>query len=257
MSGVLAYASYHDIRKRQVPDSVWYIAAIVGGLVLVYGLTIVPSYFMINLPQMILVAGVGVALLILPLFGKPDSLAIIYMGIMVPELIVFNIGQSLLFAPFAFVVLISGLALSLSETLRNLSSNMRWKLRKGPLYSNLSASLPKKLLILLIARKISHSSISGNNFVIPIQSGRKLSKIRDMISIQSDDLGPNVFQGLQSEPKSRDTKSNSLTLGFREHEEPGVWVQRILPFFPYLLLGLLVVILGDNLGIIEILKIEP
>ncbi len=68
---VLSYASYHDIRRRMVPDHVWYLAALIGGMALVYGYFVEPSFFLLHIPQMVLVVGIGVALLFLPLFGKP------------------------------------------------------------------------------------------------------------------------------------------------------------------------------------------
>ncbi len=146
---VLSYASYHDIRRRMVPDHVWYLAALIGGLALTYGYFVEPSFFVIHIPQMVLVGGIGVALLFLPIFGKPDALAIIYLGVLLPELVVFRFGQSPIIAPFAIVALLYGLLLSLSVALENLLNNIRWKFRVGPLFADVSASMLKKILILL------------------------------------------------------------------------------------------------------------
>ena len=246
---VLSYASYHDIRRRMVPDHVWYLAALIGGLALTYGYFVEPSFFVIHIPQMVLVVGIGVALLFLPVFGKPDALAIIYLGVLLPELVVFRIGQGPIFAPFAIVALLYGLLLSLSVALDNFLNNIRWKFRVGPLFADVSAPMLKKILILFVAKKVTLTSLEKDRFAMPIQSGSRLSKIREMLSIQKVDLLYRSHSKNEVELKT-DPISNSIL-----SETSGIWVQRLLPFFPYLLMGLIVVILGDTLGILSILKI--
>ena len=253
---VLSYASYHDIRRRMVPDHVWYFAALIGGLAITYGYFVEPSFFVIHIPQMVLVAGIGVALLFLPVFGKPDALAIIYMGILLPELVVFRIGQSPLFAPLAIVALLYGLLLSLSVTIENILNNVRWKFRTGPLFSEVSVPFLKKILILFAAKKVTLSSLEKDSFAIPIQSGRSLIKIRDMLSIQNVDLSFIPHSKIEAELKTRELGGTYPTSDSKLSEASGIWIQRLLPFFPYLLVGLIVVLLGDTLGILRILVIE-
>lgn len=246
---VLSYASYHDIRRRLVPDHVWYLAALIGGLAVTYGYFVEPSFFVIHIPQIVLVVGIGVALLLLPLFGKPDALAIIYLGVLLPELVVFRIGQSPIIAPFAIVALLFGLLLSLSVALENLLNNIRWKFRVGPLFADVSASMLKKILILFAAKMVTPASLEKDRFAMPIQSGIRLIKISEMLSIQKVDLLLRPHSKIKVDLNT-DPTSNSIL-----DETSGIWVQRLLPFFPYLLMGLIVVILGDILGILSILKI--
>ena len=63
---------------------------------------------------MVLVGGIGVALLFLPIFGKPDALAIIYLGVLLPELVVFRFGQSPIIAPFAIVALNTNIVVNIT-----------------------------------------------------------------------------------------------------------------------------------------------
>lgn len=238
-----------------VPDHVWYLAALIGGLALIYGYFVEPSFFVTHIPQMVLVAGIGVALLILPLFGKPDALAIIYMGVLLPELVVFRIGQGLLFAPFAIVALLYGLLLSLSATIENILNNVMWKFRTGPLFSDLSVTFSKKILIMFTAKKVTLSSLEKDSFAIPIQAGRSLIKIRDMLSIQNVDLSSSSHSKIEAELKTRKLGTIYPTSDSNLNEASGIWIQRLLPFFPYLLVGLIVVLLGDTLGILTILEI--
>ena len=251
----LAYASIHDMRRRSVPDKIWYIFGGTIPFILIYAYILEPSYLLRALPQIILVTGIGVALLILPLFGKMDSLGIIFIGIMLPEMVLLRIGQSSLFAPFAIVALLNGLLLSLLGGIDNLIKNLRWKLKYGSLYSNISSPKINKILYLFIARKVRILDLETDKFAIRIQEGNSLLRIRDMLAIGKD----------QSEYSSRRRNYDDQIQGVQKlssddnfvdlKKEDGTWVQRLLPFFPYLLLGLIAILVGEMVGILRILGV--
>jgi archaeal preflagellin peptidase FlaK len=121
---LLAYASYSDIKKRSVSNSVWLVLAVLGIVFGIYGIAVQGISFFVPLVFSFVITGVFAYIFFrLGLFGAADAKAFICIALLFPvrpEFFVFSstfplFGASLpIVFPFALIVLLNAAVLALA-----------------------------------------------------------------------------------------------------------------------------------------------
>jgi hypothetical protein len=231
---MLGYASWIDLKTREIHDLVWLVFGGLGLIIALYdvysgGLTIIWFGAVV-----LISSAISICLGYFGLFGGADVLAFIALSVLhplppqglEPSLgIVSPLYPLTLFSNSA----LSGASYSLIQLVRNLASSLHGKnlfrgLEEEPIW--------RKLAVLFTGLKMEVGSVRGPPFQYPLEmpaseenSGRRLILMPD---IQDDDSAVEVFNTLEA-------------LGVKE-----IWVSNTLPFLVYIAIGyILSLILGD------------
>ena len=221
---MLGYASYKDIKTREIHDIVWIIPAGIGLLIDGYevysgDLSIIGMLY--NIGFMVILSGV---LWYLSLFGEADLIAFVALSVIHPRTPLFGyIGYTPLLFSFTLIAnsAISGVLMAFYTFIANLfqSSNANLFERHEDI------SVLKKFALLFTGRNIPVKSLRGPPFEYPLEVRGELV------------LRPDIFD------------DDEAWKSFRYLREKGVkrvWVSSTLPYIVVLLVGyVLSVVFGD------------
>ena len=82
--GMLGYASYTDVTKREISDYVWVIFGVLAGIMLIFEPNITES--LVNIGISLIVAPIAIIIWRIGLFGGADAFAIIVLAALVPQI---------------------------------------------------------------------------------------------------------------------------------------------------------------------------
>ena len=221
---MLGYASYKDIKTREIHDIVWIIPAGIGLLIDGYevysgDLSIIGMLY--NIGFMVILSGV---LWYMSLFGEADLIAFVALSVIHPRTPLFGyIGYTPLLFSFTLIAnsAISGVLMAFYTFIANLfqSSNANLFERHEDI------SVLKKIALLFTGRNIPVKSLRGPPFEYPLEVRGELV------------LRPDIFD------------DDEAWKSFRYLREKGVkrvWVSSTLPYIVVLLVGyVLSVVFGD------------
>lgn len=221
---MLGYASYKDIKTREIHDIVWIIPAGIGLLidgyeVYVGDLSIIGMLY--NIGFMVILSGV---LWYLSLFGEADLIAFVALSVIHPRTPLFEyIGYTPLLFSFTLIAnsAISGVLMAFYTFIANLfqSSNTNLFERHEDI------SVLKKIALLFTGRNIPVKSLRGPPFEYPLEVRGELV------------LRPDIFD---------DDEARKAFRYLREKGVKRVWVSSTLPYIVVLLVGyVLSVVFGD------------
>ena len=228
---MLVYASYKDLKTREINDILWVVFGTLGLALDVYEV-VANSLTILNL-ALTLIFMVLFALLsgYLGFFGEADLFAFIVLGLLQPN-IPNLLGSYIWFAPVFFpLTLITNSVLVAASTsilvlLKNLSSKDRDSLFSG----HEAEPVWRKLVLLISARRFDISEVSGPPFQYPLE-------YRDS---ETNELK------LQLRPDLDDDRAVKIIEDLKELNRPKIWVSHTLPFLFALLVGYIVsVTFGD------------
>ena len=222
---MLGYASYKDIKTREIHDIVWIVPAALGLILDVYeiyvgNLTITGALASIGF--MVILSGI---LWYLSLFGEADLIAFITLAVIHPRTPMFGfIGYTPLFFSFTLIAnsAISGLLTAFYTFGANLSDSLggRELFERHEDVSGL-----KRFAIMFTGRYARLSSIRGPPFEYPLEVKGELI------------MRPDIFD---------DDEANKVFRILREQGVDRVWVSATLPYIVVLLVGYLIsVFYGD------------
>lgn len=222
---MLSYASYKDIKTREIHDITWIIPSIIGAVFCIY--EIYMGYLQLNIALINIGFMVMLSLVLwfLSLFGEADLLAFISLSIIHPRVPSFNF---LIYPPLIFsftLIANSAIAGSLASIL-TVGSNIYEKIQGVELFERQQKISPlKKLMIMFTGRYIPLKSLRGPPFEYPLEVDGKLI------------LKPDLFD---------DKAANRAFRLLREKKITRVWVSSTLPYVVVLLIGYIIsIIMGD------------
>jgi preflagellin peptidase FlaK len=230
---MLGYASFKDIRTREVNDLIWIIFGALGLILDVYEIYS-GSLGIIDL---------GLSLLFVVLFsffsgylgffGEADLFAFIVLGLLQP--VAPNLGiQYLWFTPlfFPLTLISNAILLSAATSIIVLVSNLITAGGKGPIFSgHESEPVWRKFILLISARKIGIDAVAGPPYHYPLE----------YVNPGTGELGLRLRPDL-----SNDEKANKIFQDLRNAGYLAIWVSSTLPFLFFLALGYIVSIMfGD------------
>jgi hypothetical protein len=222
---MLGYASYKDVKTREIHDMVWMIPAAIGLVIDAYeiivgDLTVTGALF--NIGFMVVLSGV---LWYLSLFGEADLIAFVALAVIQPRVPRFGfIGYTPLF--FSFTIIANTAIAGLLTAIYTFVVNIAGSLRGGDMFTRYSeASALRKLVVMATGRYISMDSLRGPPFEYPME-------VRGELVIR-----PDLFD---------DEAANKEFRLLREKGADRVWVSATLPYIVVLFVGYLIsVVYGD------------
>ncbi len=247
-----AFASYYDVKTREVPDKLWILPVAIGIPLLVYDIMCSNSLYSAFLIVFSFTLSTLLAIILFynGFFGGADAKAIISAGILMPRypfsfqnLPIIGIS-SLQFLSMPLTILTNAAILTLILPLVFLSRNILWKLKHKKLFEGIQSSTFKKMLMLITGYKIETLEfIKKLDFYHPLEYPRRINGRREV----------KLFQRLVDEGESLKFKNEIITNYRNKMYGEYIWVTPLLPFMIYLTIGALIsIVIGDLITIIAL-----
>jgi hypothetical protein len=222
---MLGYASYKDIKTREIHDIVWIVPAGLGLVIDIYELyigNITVTGALASIGFMVILSGI---LWYLSLFGEADLIAFITLAVIHPRTPMFGfIGYTPLFFSFTLIAnsAISGLLTAFYTFGANLVASVGGK----ELFErHEDVSVFKRIAIMFTGRYLQLASVRGPPFEYPLEVKGELI------------IRPDIFD---------DEEAKKAFRILREKGADRVWVSATLPYIVVLLVGYLIsVFYGD------------
>ncbi|MEM1546071.1 MAG: A24 family peptidase C-terminal domain-containing protein [Candidatus Methanomethylicia archaeon] len=247
-----AFASYYDIKTREVPDKLWIFPVAIGTPLLVYDVLYSNSLYSIVLIIFSSTLSISLAIILFycGFFGGADAKALISAGILMPRhpfsfQTLPIIGISLLqFLSMPLTILTNAAILTLTLPIVFLFRNILWKFKRKKLFEDIQSSTFKKTLVLFIGYKIEILEfIRKLDFYHPLEQPRRINGKREI----------KLFQRLVSDEEFLKFKNEILTNYKNKMYDKYIWVTPLLPFMIYLTIGAVIsIIIGDLATIIAL-----
>jgi len=235
---LLSYASWHDYRKREVPNEVWMLLAPSGLILTLAQIFIASQGSLITLALSFLtVTGIALALFYLGIFGGADAKALICLSLILPSSPASLRPHLGIISPlFSLSIFDNAILASALTTLGILAYNLTWSVKAGEkLFEGLEdESSWKKFLALITGYKVEPTKIGKKPHLIPLErlteeeNGRIKRHLRVFINVNEEE-----------------TDTENLDK-FSEKLNGKIWATPSLPFIIFITIGLiLTLLLGD------------
>ncbi len=236
---LLSYASWHDYRKREVPNEIWMLLA-PSGLILTLAQIVISSQgsLIISLALSFLtITGIALALFYLGIFGGADAKALICLSLILPFPPASLRPHLGVISPlFSLSIFDNAILASALTTVGILAYNLTWSVKTGEkLFEGLEGeSFWKKLLVLITGYKVEPTKFKKKPHLIPLEritegeNGRITRRLLVFINVDEGE------RGLENLDK------------FSEKLDGKIWATPSLPFIIFITLGLILTLfLGD------------
>jgi hypothetical protein len=221
---MLGYASYKDIKTREIHDIVWIIPAGLGLLIDTYEVYIRDLSIKVALYNIGFVVILSGILWYLSLFGEADLIAFVALVVIHPRTPLFEyIGYKPLLFSFTLIAntAIAGTLMAFYTLIANLTQSNNANLFER----HEMTSTPKKIALLFTGRNIPIKSLRGPPFEYPLEVKGKLV------------LRPDIFD---------DDEAKKAIKYLRERGVKSIWVSSTLPYIVVLLVGYIIsIVFGD------------
>jgi len=235
---LLSYASWHDYRKREVPNKVWILLAPSGLILTLVQIFITSQGSLITLALSFLtVTGIALALFYLGIFGGADAKALICLSLILPFPPA-SLGPYLgIISPlFSLSIFDNAILTSALTTVGILAYNLTWSVKTGEkLFEGLEGEASwKKFLALITGYKVEPTKFGKKPHLIPLErlteeeNGRLTRHLRVFININDEETGMENLDRFSGKLNGR------------------IWATPSLPFIIFITFGLILTLfLGD------------
>ncbi len=235
---LLSYASWHDYRKREVPNKVWILLGPSGLILTLVQIFIASQGSLITLALSFLtVTGIALALFYLGIFGGADAKALICLSLILPFPPASLSPYLGIISPlFSLSIFDNAILTSALTTVGILAYNLTWSVKTGEkLFEGLEdESSWKKFLALITGYKVEPTKFGEKPHLIPLEmfteeeNGRITRHLRVFINLNEEETG---MENLDR---------------FSEKLSGRIWATPSLPFIIFITFGLvLTLFLGD------------
>lgn len=230
---VFAFGAWSDIKKREITDYLWifyFPLGVVLGLLSIYAAEMTWQNYLLSAGITTLFA---ILLFYVGFYGGADAKALIGLSLTIPHFPSTGLGYIMALYPFPISVLLNSALLSAVIAVPYmLLRNLRWKVRKGPLFEGLEhESVWKKALAMMTGYKISAKEID-KVFALPIEETEtKGDKVRKRLKF---------YVRVAPEEEEEERKKLVKKVGH-------IWVSPELPLMLSILMGFLVALLYGDL----------
>ncbi len=239
----LAYASWSDLKTREVGNIVWAIFAPIALILTFIQILLLPDA--LPIPTLVIsfaiTSVVSIALFYAGAFGGADAKALICLALALPShpTGLFQPWMSFGYSLFPITVLTNAVLLAASSAIYALLRNCLWKFRAGQsLFKGFEEeSSGRKVLALLSGYKINAKKLESMNHIFPLED------------IQETDTRENN-RSLLVFPKDEDRQSIIDRLIKARHEgklQSGIWITPGLPMLIFITGGFMAAIFFGDL----------
>jgi preflagellin peptidase FlaK len=239
---MLGYASYRDIRTREVNDLVWIVFGASALIIDAYEIYMGSLAILDLALSLLFVALFAILSGYLGFFGGADLFAFIVLGLLqpvAPRLGLPYLGFTPLFFPWTLIS--NAILVSASASVIVLVSNLLTAGNRGPLFSgHESEPAWRKFVLLISARRLGMDAVVGPPYHYPLEyidadTGRLGLRLRP--DLFDDDEAIKIFQGLRAAGYST------------------VWISSTLPFLLFLALGYVASIVFGDIALFMVSRI--
>ncbi|MGQ9514467.1 MAG: A24 family peptidase [Thermoproteota archaeon] len=194
---ILTYASFEDVRKREISDSVWLVYLLFGLIFRAADIATVPTlgHFFDLIISITVPASLFIALFYFGFFGGADAKTFMCIALSNPKpsasLPIFD-GYLLPF--YSLSIFDNSVILSLSTILLNLSSNICWLISRKPLFDGLESEARwKKIVAFFTCRKARKEDVRSSpsyysaERLVRAQDGTSKRQIKLIYRLDEDD----------------------------------------------------------------------
>ena len=140
--GMLGYASYTDVTKREISDYVWVIFGALAAVMLVFEPNITES--IVNIGISLIVAPVAIIIWRIGLFGGADAFAIIVLAALVPQI---TLSEGTI---TPFTVLTNAVLFSITPLFFNFFRNLIELSRKNNIFEGFNEPTRKRIMAMFL-----------------------------------------------------------------------------------------------------------
>jgi preflagellin peptidase FlaK len=194
---ILAYASFEDIKKREISDKIWIIYLFFGLIFRALDLATMPTltHFFDLLISIALPASLFLILFYLGFFGGADAKAFMCIALSNPKpsnsIPIFD-GYLLPF--YSMSIFNNSVLISLSTILLNIASNLCWIISRKPLFDGLEDEATwKKIIAFFTCKKARKEDVKSSpsycpaEIVVRTQDGLSKRQIKLIYRFDDDD----------------------------------------------------------------------
>lgn len=242
----LAYASWSDLKTREVSNKVWILYAPIALFLTTLQYVLLAKDLLYNyILSVVIIVPLSLILFYAGGFGGADAKALICLSIALPHYPIYLLAsQSSLILPigyfqpvFALSIFINAVLLASLSVLYVLLRNFSWKYGNDKsLFKGLEKeSLGRKILVVLSGHKVTISELEKKSYFIPLEDFDSESGRRNLIAIPRDEDREKIVSRLV-EAKQNGKIGNE------------VWVTPGLPMLVFITAGLFIALVyGDIL----------
>ena len=222
---MLGYASYKDLKTREIHDIVWIVPAALGFVLDIYEVyvgTLTLTGALISIGFMVVLSGI---LWYLSLFGEADLIAFVTLAVIHPRTPQFGfIGYTPLL--FSFTLIANSAISGLLTAFYTFGVNLVDSLGGVELFDRYrDISVLRKISVMFTGRFMPIKSVRGPPFEYPLENRGKLI------------LRPDIFDDEEAKKSFRILREQGLER---------VWVSATLPYIVVLMVGYMIsVVYGD------------
>ena len=143
--GMLGYASYTDVVKREISDYVWVIFGVLAAVMLIFEPNLTES--LVNIGISLIVAPVAIIIWRIGLFGGADAFAIIVLAALVPQI---TLSEGTV---TPFTILTNAVLISISPLFFNFFRNIIELAKKNNIFEGFSEPTSKRIMAMFLGYK--------------------------------------------------------------------------------------------------------
>ena len=140
--GMLGYASYTDVVKREISDYVWVIFGILAAVMLIFEPNLTES--LVNIGISLIVVPVAIIIWRIGLFGGADAFAIIVLAALVPQI---TLSEGTV---TPFTILTNAVLISISPLFFNFFRNMIELAKKNNIFEGFNEPTSKRIMAMFL-----------------------------------------------------------------------------------------------------------
>ena len=140
--GMLGYASYTDVTKREISDYVWVVFGALAAILLIFEPNLTES--LVNIGISLIVAPVAIIIWRIGLFGGADAFAIIVLAALVPQI---TLSEGTV---TPFTILTNAVLISISPLFFNFFRNLISIAKKNNIFEDFKEPTRKRILAMFL-----------------------------------------------------------------------------------------------------------
>ena len=140
--GMLGYASYTDVVKREISDYVWVVFGVLAAVMLIFEPNLTES--LVNIGISLIVAPVAIIIWRIGLFGGADAFAIIVLAALVPQI---TLSEGTV---TPFTILTNAVLISISPLFFNFFRNIIELAKKNNIFEGFNEPASKRIMAMFL-----------------------------------------------------------------------------------------------------------